>query len=407
MSSDKKWIAMILAGGQGSRLGPLTKRLAKPAVPFGGKYRIIDFALSNCVNSGLDTVGVLTQYQPLLLNEYLGRGQPWDLDRMNGGLFVLPPYRKKSRSDWYTGTANAIYQNASFVERFSPEHLLILSGDHIYQMDYSRLLERHCAAGADCTISVVEVPWEEASRFGVLTADQNGRITAFAEKPAEPQSNLASMGVYLFRWKKLMEYLERDARDTDSDHDFGKNIIPRMIEEHQAVYGLRFDGYWKDVGTILSLWQANMDLLDNPGVIGPEDSARRIYARTLCSSPHYLDPDADISHSLITGGCEVAGKIRRSVLFTGAQVEEGSQVVGSLVMPGAAVRKGASVFYAIVAENAVIGENAIVGAIPKNEARIGKNQLTVIGEGVQIEAGAVIGAGEVIERQEDKGGMVG
>ncbi|MFR1807589.1 MAG: glucose-1-phosphate adenylyltransferase, partial [Pygmaiobacter massiliensis] len=261
----KECIAMLLAGGQGSRLYALTQKLAKPAVPFGGKYRIIDFPLSNCVNSGIDTVGILTQYQPLVLNEYIGNGQPWDLDRLYGGVHVLPPYQKASGSDWYKGTANAIYQNSNFIERYDPEYVVILSGDHIYKMDYSKMLSYHKEQGADCTIAVLEVPWEEASRFGIMTADTNGVVTKFEEKPAKPQSNLASMGIYIFTWSKLKQYLEQDEADTKSENDFGKNIIPTMLADGQKLCAYPFEGYWKDVGTIDSLWEANMDLL-NPNV---------------------------------------------------------------------------------------------------------------------------------------------
>ena len=380
----KEWIAMLLAGGQGSRLYSLTKNLAKPAVPFGGKYRIIDFPLSNCVNSGIDTVGVLTQYQPLVLNEYIGSGQPWDLDRQEGGVFVLPPYQKSSGSDWYTGTANAIYQNLPFIERYDPNYVLILSGDHIYKMDYEKMLKFHKEKEADCTIAVLRVPMEEASRFGIMNAREDGRIYEFEEKPAHPKSNLASMGIYIFTWKKLKEYLERDAKTPGSANDFGKNIIPGMLAENERMYAYAFDGYWKDVGTIDSLWEANMDLLDPKVPLSLYDPDWKIYARNPALPPHYIAPGAHVQNSMVTEGCVIEGTVDFSVVFAGVTIEEGAVVRDSIIMPGSVVRKGAVVDYTIVAEQTIIGENAVVGARPESMEDISSWGVTVIGSGVTI-----------------------
>ncbi len=380
----KEWIAMLLAGGQGSRLYSLTKNLAKPAVPFGGKYRIIDFPLSNCVNSGIDTVGVLTQYQPLVLNEYIGSGQPWDLDRQEGGVFVLPPYQKSSGSDWYTGTANAIYQNLPFIERYDPNYVLILSGDHIYKMDYEKMLKFHKEKEADCTIAVLQVPMEEASRFGIMNAREDGRVYEFEEKPAHPKSNLASMGIYIFTWKKLKEYLERDAKTPGSANDFGKNIIPGMLAENERMYAYAFDGYWKDVGTIDSLWEANMDLLDPKVPLSLYDPDWKIYARNPALPPHYIAPGAHVQNSMVTEGCVIEGTVDFSVVFAGVTIEEGAVVRDSIIMPGSVVRKGAVVDYTIVAEQTIIGENAVVGARPESMEDVSSWGVTVIGSGVTI-----------------------
>ena len=382
--SKKEWIAMLLAGGLGSRLYSLTKNLAKPAVPFGGKYRIIDFPLSNCVNSGIDTVGVLTQYQPLVLNEYIGSGQPWDLDRQEGGVFVLPPYQKSSGSDWYTGTANAIYQNLPFIERYDPNYVLILSGDHIYKMDYEKMLKFHKEKEADCTIAVLQVPMEEASRFGIMNAREDGRVYEFEEKPAHPKSNLASMGIYIFTWKKLKEYLERDAKTPGSANDFGKNIIPGMLAENERMYAYAFDGYWKDVGTIDSLWEANMDLLDPKVPLSLYDPDWKIYARNPALPPHYIAPGAHVQNSMVTEGCVIEGTVDFSVVFAGVTIEEGAVVRDSIIMPGSVVRKGAVVDYTIVAEQTIIGENAVVGARPESMEDISSWGVTVIGSGVTI-----------------------
>ncbi len=387
----KECIAMLLAGGQGSRLYALTQKLAKPAVPFGGKYRIIDFPLSNCVNSGIDTVGILTQYQPLVLNEYIGNGQPWDLDRLYGGVHVLPPYQKSGGSDWYKGTANAIYQNINFIDRYDPEYVLILSGDHIYKMDYSRMLAYHKEQKADCTIAVLEVPWAEASRFGIMTANAEGVITKFEEKPKEPKSNLASMGIYIFSWKKLREYLERDEATPDSDNDFGKNIIPAMLGEGQRMCAYPFEGYWKDVGTIDSLWEANMDLL-NPNVpLDVWDESWKIYSRTAAQPPHHITSQAHVENSMITEGCEVEGEVDFSVLFSNVKVHPGAVVRDSIVMPGCVIEEGAQVHYAILAENVVVKKGAIVGARPEHMEDLDKWGVAVVGDGVTVGAGAKVG----------------
>lgn len=401
----KECIAMLLAGGQGSRLYALTKKLAKPAVPFGGKYRIIDFPLSNCVNSGIDTVGILTQYQPLLLNEYIGNGQPWDLDRLYGGVHVLPPYQTATGSDWYKGTANAIYQNINFIERYDPEYVLILSGDHIYKMDYGKMLEFHKDSNADCTIAVLEVPWEEASRFGIMTADENNVITKFEEKPKEPKSNLASMGIYIFTWEKLRKYLTEDEADKTSSNDFGKNIIPNMLADQQRMVAYPFEGYWKDVGTIDSLWDANMDMLSVHSGFNLYDTEWPIYARTPTRPPHFTGPDAVVSHSLVTGGCEVDGTVENSVLFHSVKVEKGASVRYSILMPGAVVREGAAVEYAIVAENAVIGAEAKVGAPPEGEGAPDDWGIAVVAEGIKVGDKAVVPPKAMITRNV-KGGAV-
>ena len=393
----KEWIAMLLAGGQGSRLYSLTKNLAKPAVPFGGKYRIIDFPLSNCVNSGIDTVGVLTQYQPLVLNEYIGSGQPWDLDRQEGGVFVLPPYQKSSGSDWYTGTANAIYQNLPFIERYDPEYVLILSGDHIYKMDYEKMLKFHKEKEADCTIAVLQVPMEEASRFGIMNAQEDGKIYEFEEKPAHPKSNLASMGIYIFTWKKLREYLEQDAKTPGSANDFGKNIIPSMLAANEQMYAYAFDGYWKDVGTIDSLWEANMDLLDPKVPLSLYDPDWKIYARNPALPPHYIAPGAHVQNSMVTEGCVIEGTVDFSVVFAGVTIEEGAVVRDSIIMPGSVIQKGAVVDYAIVAEQTIIGENAVVGARPEGMEDISGWGVTVIGSGVANGAGVHIAPKAMVE----------
>jgi len=397
MASKKKWVAMLLAGGQGSRLYTLTQKLAKPAVPFGGKYRIIDFPLSNCVNSGIDTVGVLTQYQPLVLNEYLGNGRPWDLDRLDGGLYTLPPYQKSSGSDWYTGTANAIYQNINFIERYNPEHVLILSGDHIYKMDYTKMLEHHEKMGADCTIAVIEVPMEEASRFGIMNTKPDTQIFEFEEKPKEPKSNLASMGVYIFRWDKLRQYLIEDEANPNSSNDFGKNIIPAMLANHEKMYAYAFEGYWKDVGTIDSLWEANMDLLAPSDPLSLYDPGWKIYSRNPCQPPHFVADTAHVENSLITEGCRVAGEIDFSVLFAGVTIEEGAVVRDSIIMPGSVVKSGALVQYAIIAENTVIGEGAKVGERPELMEDMSQWGVAVVGNSVTVGRNAVIPPKAMIE----------
>ena len=395
--AKKEWMAMLLAGGQGSRLYTLTKNLAKPAVPYGGKYRIIDFPLSNCVNSGIDTVGVLTQYQPLVLNEYISNGIPWDLDRVNGGVHVLPPYQKSIGSMWYSGTANAIYQNMQFIERYDPDYVVILSGDHIYKMNYAKMLRFHKEKEADCTIAVLEVEMEEASRFGIMNADEDFRVNEFEEKPKEPKSNLASMGVYIFTWDKLREYLTADAADETSSNDFGKNIIPSMLNNDEKLYAYPFQGYWKDVGTIDSLWEANMDLL-NPNVeLELNDYSWRVYSRSPALPPHHVAETANIQNSLITEGCEIAGEVDFSVLFAGVKVEEGAKVHDSILMPGAVVRKGAVVEYSIVAEDAFIDEGAVVGKRPEDCESIDEWGVTVIGQDIYIGQGAMVKPKEMVD----------
>ena len=390
MLRKKNCVAMLLAGGQGSRLGILTKNVAKPAVPYGGKYRIIDFPLSNCTNSGIDVVGVLTQYQPLELNAYIGSGAPWDLDLTNGGVFVLPPYQKGKSGEWYRGTANAIYQNMAFIEQYSPEYVLILSGDHIYKMDYNAMLDFHVRHGADATIAVREVPWAEASRFGIMNTDADDRIVEFEEKPKNPKSNKASMGVYIFTWAKLRQYLIADEENKKSSNDFGKNIIPAMLADHQVLCAYNFDGYWKDVGTIESLWEANMDLLATPMPIDLHDKKWRIYARNPGMAPHYIAKGATVSDSLIAEGSEVYGTVKHSVLFAGVTVEEGANVQDSVVMPGAVIHRGAVVRRAILAENAVVGPGAFVG----EEA----GDIAVVGQNVTLPAGVQVATGQQVDK---------
>ncbi len=388
---------MLLAGGQGSRLYTLTKNVAKPAVPFGGKYRIIDFPLSNCVNSGIDTVGVLTQYIPLVLNDYIGTGGPWDLDTMYGGVHVLPPYQKAKGGDWYKGTANAIYQNIPFMERYDPEYVVILSGDHIYKMDYSEMLEAHKKANAACTIAVIEVPWEEASRFGILNCNDDGSIYEFDEKPKNPKSNKASMGIYIFTWEKLRQYLEMDELDKDSSNDFGKNILPAMLNAGETMVAWEFDGYWKDVGTIDSLWEANMDLLDPRVPLDLSDPSWSIYTRSSSLPPHFISKDAVCQNSLIADGCVIEGSLEFAVLFDGVTVEKGARVTDSIIMPGATIKAGATVQYAIVAEDAVIGEGAVVGQRPENVQNKDEWGVAVIGNGVKVGDNAVVPAKAMID----------
>ncbi len=397
----KEVVAMLLAGGQGSRLYALTSHVAKPAVPFGGKYRIIDFPLSNCVNSGIDTVGVLTQYRPLELNSYLGNGQPWDLDRADGGVHILPPYmREGDQGTWYKGTANAIYQNIGFLDLYDPEYVVILSGDHIYKMDYAHMVDLHKKTGAACTISVLEVTMEEATRFGIMNVDEHDRIYEFEEKPAHPKSNLASMGIYVFTWSKLRQYLIDDEADPGSSNDFGKNIIPNMLAAGEVLTAYRFQGYWKDVGTIDSLWDANMDMLAPHNSIDLHDPEWPIYARSPIKPPHATGPHAKISHSLVTGGGQIDGTVENSVLFHSVVVEEGARVQYSILMPGAVVKAGADVSYAIVAENAVIEANAHVGSAPDDRPDWG---IAVVAGGVTIGAGATVAPRAMI-REDVKGG---
>ena len=387
MARKKECIAMLLAGGQGSRLGILTKNIAKPAVPYGGKYRIIDFPLSNCVNSGIDTVGVLTQYQPLELNDYIGNGEPWDLDRVNGGVHILSPYQKIRGTEWYKNTANAIYQNINFIDRYDPEYVVVLSGDHIYKMDYSKMLAYHKEKEAACTIAMLEVPWEEAPRFGLMMVNEDGAITEFEEKPKHPRSNKASMGGYMFTWEKLRQYLLDDEANEASGNDFGHDLIPAMHEAHERLFAFPFDGYWKDVGTIDSLWEANLDLL-NPNVdLDLSDPDWKIYSRNPVAPPHYVSPDATVQNSLISEGGLIEGSVDFSVLFANVSIEKGAVVRDSILMPGTVVKKGAVVQYAIVAENAVIEENAVVGERPEDMENLSDWGVAVVGANVCIGAG--------------------
>ena len=389
----KEMIAMLLAGGQGSRLGVFTSKVAKPAVAFGGKYRIIDFPLSNCINSGVDTVGVLTQYQPLRLNTHIGIGIPWDLDRNIGGVTVLPPYEKSVNSEWYTGTANAIYQNLDYMESYNPEYVLILSGDHIYKMDYEVMLDFHKQNGAEVTIAVMPVPMEEAKRFGIMITDNDRRITDFEEKPENPRSNLASMGIYIFNWDVLKKYLVEDEADPNSENDFGNNIIPNLLRDERTMYAYRFSGYWKDVGTISSLWEANMEVLD-PEHSGIDlfDENWKIYSRNSGMTGHKIGADAVVEDSMITDGCRVAGDVKHSILFAGVKVEPGAKVEDAVIMGGSVIKSGAVVEHCIVAENVVIGENARVGAMPSG----GENGVATVGSGVVIGDNAKIGPNAMV-----------
>ena len=382
---------MLLAGGQGSRLYALTSKIAKPAVPFGGKYRIIDFPLSNCVNSGIDTVGVLTQYQPLVLNDYIGNGQPWDLDRTYGGVHILSPYQAKHGSEWYKGTANAIYQNLPFIQRYNPEYVLILSGDHIYKMNYDKMLAFHKKNGADVTVATIRVPMSEASRFGIVNTGKNGKIEQFEEKPANPKSDLASMGIYIFTAEKLYKYLEKDEQTPNSSNDFGKNILPDMLASGEKMYAYVFSGYWQDVGTIDSLYDANMDLLGEKPVFDIADYNWRIHSRNPVAPPHYIGPDGVVTRSIVALGCEVDGTVKNSVLSSNVKVEEGAVIEGSVVFSGCTIARGAHIVNAIIDENVVIGENAVVGSgeTPR--------KITVLGRDVHIGMCEVIEAGKIIE----------
>ena len=401
MSHKTDGVARLLAGGQGSRLGVRTKSIAKPAVPYGGNYRIIDFPLSNCVNSGIYTVGVLTQYQPLVLNDYLGNGQPWDLDRINGGVHVLSPYEAIGGAEWYKGTANAIYQNINFIEKYDPEYVVILSGDHIYKMDYAKMVDFHKKNNADCTIAVLEVPWEEASRFGILATDENDKIYEFAEKPAEPKSNKASMGVYVFSWDKLKKYLTEDEADPNSSNDFGKNIIPKMLGDGQRMFAFPFKGYWKDVGTIESLWEANLDII-NPNVdLDLSDKSWRIYSRNPMAPPHYIGKDAIVENSSVSEGCEIDGLVDYSVVSPNVTIEKDAEVKYSVIMPGATIKSGAKVYYSIIAEDAVIESGAQVGAIPEDLENPEDWGVAVIGSGATITSGKKIAPKEMIASGEE------
>jgi len=374
----KECIAMLLAGGQGSRLGVLTRRVAKPAVPFGGKYRIIDFALSNCTNSGIDTVGVLTQYQPLALNAYIGIGSPWDLNRRHGGVAVLPPFVRATGGEWYKGTANAVYQNIDFIENYDPDYVLVLSGDHIYKMDYGKMLDYHRKRGATATIGVIEVAWSEASRFGIMNVDDQGAILAFEEKPRRPRSNLASMGIYIFDWPVLRHYLIEDEADTDSAHDFGKNVIPNMLNGGEPLFAYPFQGYWKDVGTLDSLWEANMDLLGDKPALDLNERYLRIYSVNPNQPPQFIAASSQVQNSLVNEGCVVKGLVRGSVVFPGVYIGEHAQVYDSVLMPNVQVGEHAIIRKAIIASNTIIGSQAVIGGEPPEPV------LTVIGEDLNI-----------------------
>lgn len=396
MFAKKETVAMVLAGGQGSRLGVLTTKLAKPAVPYGGKYRIIDFPLSNCVNSGIEAVGVLTQYQPLILNEYIGNGQSWDLDGMNSGVQVLPPYQRNKGADWYKGTANAIYQNMNYIDRYRPEYVVILSGDHIYKMDYSKMITAHKERDAACTIAVLEVPLEEASRFGILNTNPDGSIYEFDEKPKEPKSNKASMGIYVFSWQKLRKYLIDDENNPKSSNDFGKNILPTMLDAGEKMFSFNFEGYWKDVGTVDSLWESNMDLLDPNSELDLDDDSWKIYSRNLGMPPQYIGNNANIKDAYIADGCNIYGSIERTVLFAGVDIEEGASVKDSILMPGVKVKSGAKIEYAIIAEDSVIEEGAVVGARPEDVENLKKWGIAVVGDNITIGKNAKVKANDMI-----------
>ena len=392
MIYNKKCMAMLLAGGQGSRLYALTNKIAKPAVSFGGKYKIIDFPLSNCVNSGIDTVGVLTQYQPLILNEYIGNGQPWDLDRNFGGVHILSPYQAKEGSEWFKGTANAIYQNLYFIKRYNPEHVLILSGDHIYKMDYSKMLRKHIETNADCTIAAFKVPIEEASRFGILNVKEDGEIYQFEEKPKQPKSDLASMGIYIFKAEKLYKYLEEDEKIETSRNDFGGDVLPRMLSLGEKMMSYEFSGYWRDVGTISSLYDANMDLLGDTPNFDIDEKSWIIRSRSPIVPPHYVSSGARIVNSAIVSGCEIYGNVENSVLSHSVEIEEGAVVKNSIIFSGVKICKNAVVENAIVAENAVIEENAVVGGVTDDR------KITVIAGEVTVSSGKVVPAGEMVEK---------
>ena len=390
MYIKKECVAMLLAGGQGSRLYALTQDMAKPAVPYGGKYRIIDFPLSNCTNSGIDTVGVLTQYQPLVLNDYIGNGQPWDLDKLHGGVHVLPPYQTNAGASWYEGTANAIYQNMSFIERYDPEYVIILGGDHIYKMDYSKMLQFHKQHQADSTIAVLDVPMEEASRFGIMTCDEEGRVVDFTEKPKEPKSTLASMGIYIFTWKKLKQYLIENENANSGSKDFGKDIIPAMLAAGERLFAYAFEGYWKDVGTLDSLWEANMDLLSPSVPLDLYDKEWKIYSRNLNMPPQYIGDKAAVENSMISEGSEINGTVDFSIIFSGAVVEENTTVKYSIIMPGTVIKAGAVVEYAIVGEDCVIHENAKIGASPETIENRDEWGIAVVGHKVDVSEGKTV-----------------
>lgn len=396
MYIKKKCVAMLLAGGQGSRLYALTRDMAKPAVPYGGKYRIIDFPLSNCTNSGIDTVGVLTQYQPLVLNEYIGNGQPWDLDKMNGGVHVLPPYQTARGASWYEGTANAIYQNMSFIERYDPDYVIVLGGDHIYKMDYSKMIDFHIENDADSTIAVLNVSLEEASRFGIMTCNDDGRVIDFTEKPKEPKSTLASMGIYVFTWQKLKKYLIENENANTGSKDFGKDIIPSMLANNERLFAYAFEGYWKDVGTLDSLWEANMDLI-NPNVpLDLYDPKWKIYSRNNNMPPQYIGDNANIENSMIAEGSTINGTVDFSVIFSGVTIEEGATVKYSIVMPGSVIKSGSVVEYAIIGEDCTIENNAKIGLSPETVENRDDWGIAVVGHNVTVSSGKSVEPKQII-----------
>lgn len=395
--SKKECLAMLLAGGQGTRLGVLTTDVAKPAVPFGAKYRIIDFPLSNCINSGIDTIGVLTQYRPFELHQYIGNGQPWDLDRLNGGIFVLPPFMRAKSGEWYKGTANAIYQNIDFIDNYDPEYVVLLSGDHIYKMDYADMLKQHKENRADCTIAVLEVPMEEASRFGILNLKRNSNeIVEFEEKPKNPKSNKASMGIYIFTWATLRKYLVEDENDSASENDFGKNIIPKMLKDGQRMFAYKFSGYWKDVGTISSLWEANMDVLrGGEGGLNLDDDRWKIYARNMAEPPHYISETGKVTNCMISEGTIVNGTVKDSIISHSVYVGKNAYIEGSIIMPGAEIGDGADIRYSIIGWDAKIGKNAMIGET-LDGCKPGEWKISVIAPHYELPEGSVVGANEMI-----------
>lgn len=396
MKIKKKCVAMLLAGGQGSRLYALTQKVAKPAIPYGGKNRFIDFPLSNCINSGIDTVGVLTQYQPMVLNEYIGNGQPWDLDKMHGGVHVLPPYQTATGASWYEGTANAIYQNIAFIERYDPEYVIVLGGDHIYKMDYSKMLDYHIANQADSTIAVIDVPRSEASRFGIMTCDAEGRIVDFTEKPKEPKSTLASMGIYVFTWSKLKKYLIENEMANTGSKDFGKDIIPAMLANNERLFAYEFEGYWKDVGTLDSLWEANMDLLSPNVPLDLYDPDWKVYSRHNNMPPQYIGANAHVENSMITEGSVVDGTVDFSIISSGVTIEEGASVKYSIVMPGTTIKKGAVVEYAIIGEDCVIEPDAVIGMSPEMVPNRDDWGIAVLGHNITVSSGKRVLPKEII-----------
>ena len=393
MQRRKECVAMLLAGGQGSRLYALTTNIAKPAVAFGAKYRIIDFPLSNCINSGIDTVGVLTQYQPLILNEYIGNGQPWDLDRTFGGVHILSPYQAKTSSSWYAGTANAIYQNMHFMKMYNPEYVLILSGDHIYKMDYAAMLEAHKATGADCTIAAIDVPLSEASRFGILNTNPDGSIYQFEEKPKQPKSTLASMGIYIFTAEKLFKYLEADDANPNSSKDFGKDVLPAMLNAGEKMYSYLFEGYWKDVGTIASLWEANMDLLGEDPIFDVSDKDWKIHSRNPLAPPEHIGANGSLKNSMVALGCEIDGEVENSILGSNVIVEKGAVIKDAVVLANSVIKSGAKVNYSIIDENVTVGKNAQIG-VPKSETA----EIVVLGRDIQVADGVCVSDGQKHEK---------